>query len=111
MYLYGDNETMFYFSEHVGDYFRDLRKPKPIPVETVVLSWKNWGGETQWTQLLRQFGQLGGLITHYCGLPRSKSAIPLTFTLHFPSGEKIDTGGNSRLRDIKAAIQIMKARG
>lgn len=72
--------------------------------EEIAELWENWCGKTNWSESLRQFGQLGGKIIYYCGMPQSASAIPLTFEMVMPTGEVLP--GNSRLKDIKTAIEI-----
>ncbi len=67
--------------------------------------WESWCGKTAWSVLLRQFGELGGKIEYRCGMPQSKSAIPLTFALIKPDGSKIT--GNSRLKDIREGIKLL----
>ena len=76
--------------------------------EYVAEKWECWCGETAWSKAMREFASLGGMVTWYCGYPQSASAIPLTFTLHRPNGEQIETGGSSRLRDIREAIRQLK---
>ena len=73
-----------------------------ISCEEVAKQWENWCGDTPWSRGLREFGDEGGKIIWYCGFPRSKSAIPLCFSLVMPSG--IEVPGSSRLKDIKEAI-------
>lgn len=107
---YEGSETYFYFSDHVGEYYREQRRIKPEPVAKTVRAWTQWCGETPWTKYLIEFGQLGGLITYWCGVPRSASAIPLTFSLHYANGERIEGCDNSRLKDLRAAVAILKAR-
>jgi hypothetical protein len=70
--------------------------------EEVATSWENWCGETPWSKSLRKFGELGGKVIWWCGVPRSASAIPLCFVLVMPDGFHYQ--GHSRLRDIKDAI-------
>ena len=67
----------------------------------------SWCGETAWSIELRRFGALGGLIRYWCGVPRSHSAIPLTFALHWPSGTPMHFD-RDRLRDIKLACQLLE---
>lgn len=69
-------------------------------------SWESWCGETQWSKKLREFGELGGKIEYFCGVPQSASAIPLCFVLIMPDNSKF---GSSRLKDIRNAIKIIKA--
>ena len=45
----------------------------------------------------------------WCGVPQCRSAIPLAFGLVDPHGEKMFS--ESRLKDIRAAIQTLKATG
>ncbi len=83
----------------------EIEKP-----DNVAALWEAWCGETPWSKGLREFGALGGLIQYWCGVPRSASAIPLCFGLFYPDGRRIETGGDSRLKDIRAAISILKER-
>ncbi len=74
--------------------------------ESVAESWEFWCGCTAWSRAMRSFGNLGGMVTWYCGYPQSSSAIPLCFGLCDGSGHEIVSG--SRLKDIKAAVEILK---
>lgn len=73
----------------------------PQDARDVAEGWRGWAGETAWTKAADEFGELGGKIAWYCGYPQSKSAIPLTFTLHMPDGTEF--AGHYRLKDIRAA--------
>lgn len=75
--------------------------------EDIIALWDAWCGETAWTRSLARFGELGGMIRYWCGVPRSASAIPLTFELFHPDGSKIPS--NSRLKDIRKAIAILES--
>lgn len=79
-------------------------------VDSVASLWERWCGETRWSILLREFGSLGGKIEYWCGVPQSASAIPLTFELMLPDGSifQAPDEGNSRLKDIRAAISEAK---
>jgi len=79
-----------------------------IECEEVVLKWKQWCGDTPWSDCLKRFGDLGGKIIWYCGYPRSVSAIPLCFTLILPNKQEIN---GSRLKDIKLAIRLVESPG
>lgn len=68
--------------------------------------WARYGGECTWTMAAREFGALGGLAQYWCGMPRSSSAIPLTFALFTPGGERMEC--NYRLKDIRAAIAVLR---
>jgi hypothetical protein len=70
--------------------------------EAVASAWERWCGVTPWSISLRLFGNLGGKVIWYGGMPRCASAIPLCFTLIMPDGTKYN--GRSRLMDIKDAI-------
>jgi hypothetical protein len=73
--------------------------------ESVADSWAAWCGETQWSKKLRQFGELGGKIKWWCGVPQSPSAIPLCFSLY--DAQKKEIEGSSRLKDIRYAIEYL----
>ncbi len=81
-----------------------------MPTQTICAEiaerWENYGGSTPWTKSLRAFGDVGGQIIYWCGMPGSKSAIPLTFELIMPDGSRFVAadGGAYRLKDIRAAI-------
>lgn len=62
----------------------------------------------KWAVALRRFGELGGVIEYWCGVPGSASAIPLTFSLYGPDGQKFAC--TSRLKDIRAAISDLEQR-
>ena len=74
----------------------------PVSCDKIADLWDAWCGETTWSRKLRKFGVLGGQVIYWCGVPRSHSAIPLTFELIAPDGRRLP--GTSRLKDIKAAI-------
>ena len=78
------------------------RTPNDQTPHEVADAWENWCGVTKWSTSLREFGDLGGKILWWCGMPRSTSAIPLTFALYTPTGEKLYC--DYRLKDIRAAI-------
>lgn len=82
--------------------------PPIVPPAAVAEMWEHWCGETEWSRSLRRFGEMGGLIRYWCGMPRSRSAIPLTFALFAPDGSKLPYDG-SRLKDIKAAVAHLTA--
>lgn len=69
--------------------------------------WEMWCGVTKWSVSLRRFGELGGRIRYWCGVPRSASAIPLTFALFDPDGVQLPC--SYRLKDILAAIATLEA--
>ena len=69
--------------------------------------WEAWCGETEWSRSLRRFGELGGKIRYWCGMPRSASAIPLTFALFKPDNSELPC--KYRLKDIKAAISLLES--
>ena len=75
-------------------------------LDSTVHLWERWCGPSPWSEALREFGSLGGYCEYWCGVPRSASAIPLCFALYDRKGREIP--GNSRLKDIKAAIKILK---
>ena len=68
--------------------------------------WESWCGITPWSKYLREFGELGGLIKYWGGVPQSASAIPLCFELLMPVGDVFP--GGSRLKDIRAAVASLK---
>lgn len=70
--------------------------------------WADYGGESAWTRAMRRFAELGGLVRDYGGMPQSRSAIPLTFTLHRPDGSQFPDQAY-RLKDIRAAIALLEA--
>jgi hypothetical protein len=80
--------------------------PKIETVDDTITAWESWGGPSKWTQQLRIFGDLGGKIQYWSGVPRSASAIPLTFALFAPDGTKLPC--NYRLRDITNAISLLQ---
>lgn len=65
-----------------------------------------WCGETPWSKQLRRLGELGGLVKHYCGVPRSASAIPLCFSILLPDGHEFPC--DSRLKDLRAAVKYLE---
>ena len=69
--------------------------------DEVAAAWERWCGITAWSSALREFGKVGGSIKWYGGYPRSRSAIPLCFTLICASGDEIN---GSRLKDIQHAL-------
>lgn len=69
--------------------------------EYVAEAWERWCGVTPWSNFMRSFGELGGQVIWYCGMPRSASAIPLCFTLVMPDGTERN---GSRLRDLRDAV-------
>ena len=77
-------------------------------VDGVLDLWVGWCGDTSWSRSLKEYGELGGMIIHWCGVPRSSSAIPLCFELVDKDGKEIIPNQNSRLRDIKQAIKALK---
>jgi hypothetical protein len=80
------------------------------PIENAVNmaeEWEAYGGETTWSRAARRFGELGGLVQYWCGMPRSASAIPLTFALFKPDGTPLPS--HYRLKDIHAAIATLEA--
>jgi hypothetical protein len=80
---------------------------KPIERPDAIADfWEQWCGDTPWSRSLRRFGELGGKIQYWCGVPRSHSAIPLTFALYAPDGTELPC--NYRLKDIKAAIKTLE---
>lgn len=70
--------------------------------------WAGWcGDDSAWCKAAREFGALGGLAQYWSGMPRSASAIPLTFALYRPDGSKLPC--SYRLKDIKAAIADLRS--
>lgn len=69
-------------------------------------AWERWAGDTQWSRLMRRFGELGGSVIWWGGFPQSKSAIPLCFVLYDPNGYEID--GKSRLKDLRHAVALLE---
>jgi hypothetical protein len=61
--------------------------------------WDEWCGPTAWSHEMRKL-EGRATITWYGGYPRSKSAIPLCFTITLNDGAVIN---GSRLRDIREA--------
>ena len=78
------------------------------PAYEVADSWSNFCGVgSAWVQWMVSFGALGGKVRWWEGYPQSKSAVPLCFELFDSEDNKIpDT--HSRLKDIKAAVAILK---
>jgi len=68
--------------------------------------WEAWCGTTKWSTALRSLGDAGWSIQWWCGYPRSRSAIPLCFSLFTPNGDKFPC--ESRLTDLRAAIAQAK---
>lgn len=68
--------------------------------------WASYSGDTAWVKELRRFGELGGKIQYWGGVPRSASAIPLTFALFAPCGAQLEC--RYRLKDIRAAVQFLE---
>jgi len=83
--------------------------PPIEPPANVAHAWRAWCGDTPWTRALEEFGRLGGLIQDWGGMPRSASAIPLTFARFDADGNELPC--NYRLKDIRAAIESLRARG
>lgn len=78
-----------------------------VPAEEVAKGWASWcGSRCQWVKKLTEFGELGGKCRWWCGYPRSRSAIPLTFELFSPSGEPLPC--EHRLKDIRTAIAALE---
>lgn len=75
----------------------------PFDPDEVADAWKRWCGETAWSRGLRDWAELGGTMMWWCGYPRSKSAIPLSFTLIDPQGNEVP--GEGRLKDIETAVE------
>lgn len=50
----------------------------------VVEYWEAWCGPTLWSKHAIRLIDAGGHIAHWCGVPRSHSAIPLTFVAILP---------------------------
>ena len=80
---------------------------QPITGQELASEWRAWCGDCPWTDLMHQFGELGGTSVWWCGYPRSRSAIPLTFTLIGPDGQKMPC--DYRLKDIRAAVEQLLA--
>ena len=98
-----------YYCEHVGAWLREQKRLSYFKTgEQMAAIWASWCGDTAWTRAALEFGALGGRFKYYDGMPRSKSAIPLTFALLAPDGTELPS--NSRLKDIRAAIATLKAR-
>ncbi len=74
--------------------------------QEVSSSWDDWCGKTSWSQTMQRFGELGGKVRWWGGMPRSASAIPLCFELYTSDGRKIE--GGSRLKDIHAAVRMLE---
>lgn len=74
----------------------------------VAEAWRSWCGDTPWSRWLDRFGELGGRIEWFCGLPKSASAIPLTFRLYGPDGSVV---GRSRLKDIRESVRSLEGEG
>lgn len=88
-----------------------MNNPKIPPIEPahhVADVWEKYGGPTPWSKAMREFGHLGGLCQYWCGMPRSASAIPLTFSLFTPDGRKFNC--DYRLKDILAAIKELSVK-
>ena len=71
-----------------------------------VEAWVAWCGETPWSKYLRRFGELGGKMIYWGGMPQSASAVPLCFQLFAPDGKELPC--ESRLKDIKAAVEYLE---
>lgn len=85
-----------------------MAKPVMESANIIANDWADWCGEnTPWVKALREFASFGGLVTWWCGYPQSKSAIPLTFSLHRLDGTKLPCA--YRLKDIRAAVAILRA--
>lgn len=80
----------------------------PVQSATIVAGgWAEWcGDDNRWVKAMREFGELGGQSQWWCGMPSCASAIPLTFTLVAPDGQKLEC--NYRLKDITAAVTFLK---
>jgi len=55
-----------------------------------------------------RWADLGGKVEWWCGYPRSKSAIPLCFSLIDADGKKLE--GSSRLKDIRDSVNLYENR-
>mgnify|MGYP001619541604 FL=1 len=66
-------------------------------------AWEGWCGETKWSRAVRELDRLGWRVQWWAGYPRSASAIPLTFTIYDPNGDKFPS--SARLRDLTAAVK------
>lgn len=80
--------------------------PPIVPAADIAEVWRSYGGDTPWTAALDEFGALGGLVQYWSGMPRCASAIPLTFALFSPDGEKLQC--SYRLKDIIAATRLIR---
>jgi hypothetical protein len=88
---------------------RERAKARRFDLEATASFWESWSKASgKWAVALREFGALGGKCEYWCGVPNSASAIPLTFALYSPDGEKMPC--DSRLKDIKAAIAVLRER-
>jgi hypothetical protein len=72
--------------------------------------WAAYGGDTPWTHALEAFAVAGGMAMDWGGVPRSKSAISLTFSLYLPDGSKLENN-KYRLKDIRRAVALAVAMG
>lgn len=78
------------------------------PGQKLAARWEAWCGETHWSKTMRRFGELGGLVRDFGGVPQSRSAIPLCFSMHRADGRKFENL-HSRLKDIRAAVAALEA--
>lgn len=65
--------------------------------------WEAWCGETPWSKYMRQAGTLGVRCVYFDGVPRSASAIPLTFVLVDDEGKWLTNG--STLRELRNFVK------
>jgi hypothetical protein len=89
---------------------REIERAKAarFNLEATASIWENWSdAAAKWAVALREFGALGGKCEYWCGVPHSHSAIPLTFALYKPDGTPLPC--RYRLKDIKAAIAVLRA--
>lgn len=72
--------------------------------------WAAWAGDTAWTAALEDFAVAGGMAQDWGGVPKSRSAIPLTFALFLPDGSKL-LDCQYRLKDIRRGVELARAMG
>jgi hypothetical protein len=77
------------------------------PLE-VAAFWVSWCGESAWSNALLDFAALGGKIKWWGGVPQSRSAIPLCFSLY--DDESVELPSHSRLKDLKAAAMYLRGK-
>lgn len=60
-----------------------------------------------WVTAMRRFGDLGGLVRYYCGVPGYR-IMPLGFACHAPDGTELDA--SNTLAGIRQSIVSLEAR-